>query len=280
MKKTWKTINNILGRKKNALIQAQFKNSHEETISDPQLIANDFNDFFVNIGPNLASKINSTGKEYHEYLKDPIQKSVSLSPVIDDEIVKIITKFDQTKSPGHDNIGNNIIKRIAKEISKPLAIIFNLSITTGKVPNQLKSAKVIPIYKKDDAEIYSNYRPVSVLSSFSKILERLIFNRCVDHLEKHDILNEKQFGFRKNHSTYMAIIELIDKINTAVEKHETTLLCTLIFQKLLILLIIIYYFTNWNIMALEVSYLIGLRAILVIELNTCIITTVNLKNLI
>ena len=166
MKKTWKTINNILGRKKNALIQAQFKNSHGETISDPQLIANDFNDFFVNIGPNLTSKINSTGKEYYEYLKDPIQKSVFLSPVIDDEIVKIITKFDQTKSPGHDNIGNNIIKRIAKEISKPLAIIFNLSITTGKFPNQLKSAKVIPIYKKDDAEIYSNYRPVSVLPSF------------------------------------------------------------------------------------------------------------------
>ena len=78
------------------------------------------------------------------------------------------------RSPGHDNIGNNIIKRIAKEISKPLAIVFNLSITTGKVPNQLKSAKVIPIYKKDDAEIYSNYRPVSVLPSFSKILERLI----------------------------------------------------------------------------------------------------------
>ena len=105
--------------------------------------------FFFNIGPNLASKINSTGKEYHEYLKDPIQKkSVFLSPVIDDEIVKIITKFDRTKSSGHENIGNNIIKRIAKEISKTLAIIFNLSIATGKVPNQLKSAKVIPIYKK------------------------------------------------------------------------------------------------------------------------------------
>ena len=69
MKKTWKTINNILGRKKNALIQAQFKNSHRETISDPQLIATDFNDCFVNTVPNLASKINSTtGNEYHEYL--------------------------------------------------------------------------------------------------------------------------------------------------------------------------------------------------------------------
>ena len=77
----------------------------------------------------------------------------------------------------------------------------------------------------------------------------------------------------------MAIIELIDQINNAVENVKLLLLYILIFQKLLILLIIIYYFTNWNIMALEVSYLNGLRAILVIELNTCIITTINLKNL-
>ena len=116
----------------------QFKNSRGENISYPQLIVNDFNDFFVNIGPKLASKINSTGKKYHEYLKDPIEKSVFLSPVIDDEIIKIIPKFDQTKSPGHDNIGNNIIKRIAKEISKPLAIVFNLSITLGKFQTNLR----------------------------------------------------------------------------------------------------------------------------------------------
>ena len=78
------------------------------------------------------------------------------------------------------------MKRITKQISKPLAINFIISITTGKVPNQFKNAKVIPIYekKKDDAKIYSNYQQVSVLPSFSKILERLIFNRCVDHLEK------------------------------------------------------------------------------------------------
>ena len=127
---------------------------------------------------------------------------------------------------------------------------------------------VIQTYSKDDADIYSNYRPVSELPSFSKILERLIFNRCLDHVEKHDILNEKQFRFRKNHSNYMAIFELIDKINNAVENVKQPLHCILIFQKLLILLIIINYFTNWNIVALEASSLTGSRAILVIELKT------------
>ena len=63
-------------------------------------------------------------------------------------------------------------------------MIFNCSFKTGVVPEQLKIAKVIPIYKKDDAEVLSNYRHISVLSCFSKILERLMFNRCMDYIDK------------------------------------------------------------------------------------------------
>ena len=94
--------------------------------------------------------------------------------------------------------------------------------STGSVPEQLKIAKVIPIYKKENAEIFSNYCPVSILPCFLKILERLVFNRCVDYIDKNNLLNEKQFGFRPNHSTYMAIIELVDFIANAVERNETT----------------------------------------------------------
>ena len=102
-------------------------------------------------------------------------------PVVPEEIVKIIAKFNQNKSPGHDDIGNMIVKKVATEISKPLSTIFNCSLKTGVVPEQLKIAKVIPIYKKEDVEVFSNYRPVSVLPCFSKILERLMFNRCMDY---------------------------------------------------------------------------------------------------
>ena len=144
-------------------------------------------------------------------------------PVVPNEIIKIIGKFNQNKSPGHDQIGNMIVKRVASEIAKPLSIIFNLSLTVGEVPSQLKIAKVIPIYKKDDAQVFSNYRPVSVLPCFSKVMERLIFNRCMNYIDKNNILNDKQFGFRSNHSTYMAIIDLVDKITNAVEKNESTL---------------------------------------------------------
>ena len=78
--------------------------------------------------------------------------------------------------------------------------------------------------KKEDVEVFSKYRPVSVLPCFSKILERLMFNRSMDYIDKNSRLNEKQFGFRTNHSTYMAIIELFDKVVSAVERNESILL--------------------------------------------------------
>ena len=186
-------------------------------------IANCFNNFFVDIGPKLASNIKHTGKDYYEYLDEPTQKCLFMNPVVADEVIKIISKFDQNKSPGHDDIGNFIVKKVAKSIAEPLANIFNLSLSTGSVPEQLKIAKVIPIYKKENVEIFSNYRPVSVLPCFSKILERLVFNRCINYINKYNLLNEKQFGFRPNHSTYMAIIELVDKVANAIEKKETTI---------------------------------------------------------
>ena len=115
------------------------------------------------------------------------------------------------------------LKGVPKGIVHPLTAIFNLSLSTGKVPDNLKIAKVIPIHKKDDKEIFSNYRPVSVLPCFSKILERLAFNRCTKFIENNKILNAKQFGFRAHHSTSMARMQVVDKINDAVEKNETTI---------------------------------------------------------
>ena len=223
MKQTWKTINNIIGRGKKQSLQSNFKDESGKVLTNPQDIANSFNDFFVNIGPKLASNIQHNGKNYYDYLQDPITSSMYMKPVVELDIVKIIGKFDQNKSAGNDNIGNFLIKKVCNEIVKPLSMIFNLSISTGIVPEKLKIAKVIPIYKKQDAEVLSNYRPVSLLPCFSKILERLVFDRSVDYINTHEILNDKQFGFRSNHSTSMAIIELIDKINTAVEKNETTI---------------------------------------------------------
>jgi hypothetical protein len=223
MKETWETINNVIGKQKKQKSENKFKHDQNRIITDPKDISNQFNDFFVEIGPKLASNIQSTGKKYYEYLGEARSSSMYLKPIVEMEVIKIIEGFKQNKSAGHDNIGNFILKRVSKEISKPLTMIFNLSMSTGVVPENLKTAKVIPIYKKDDPEIFSNYRPVSLLPCLSKILERLVFDRCVQYMNSYKILNDKQFGFRSNHSTNMAIMQLVDKINTAVEKDETSI---------------------------------------------------------
>ena len=115
-----------------------------------------------------------------------------------------------------------IIKKLANELSIPLTHILNLSLSSGKVPDQLKIARVVPIHKKERKDTLSNYRPISVLPGFSKILERLVFNRCKSFLNKHNILYDDQFGFHPKHSTDMAIIKLVDKIVQATNNDEIT----------------------------------------------------------
>ena len=86
-----------------------------------------------------------------------------MKPTDEREIYEIINKLGSNKSPGYDGIHPGLIKKVANEILSPLSIVFNISISTGIVPDALNIAKVVPIYKKDNSELFSNYRPVSVL---------------------------------------------------------------------------------------------------------------------
>ena len=103
-----------------------------------------------------------------------------------------------------------------------MADIINLSLLKGIFPDKLKIAKIIPIFKAEDPNFFVNYRPISLLSNFSKFFEKVMYNRLVEFAEKHDILYRCQFGFRKNHSTSHALIYLVNKIASAIDQHETT----------------------------------------------------------
>jgi hypothetical protein len=113
-----------------------------------------------------------------------------------------------------------VIKKTGSSIAVPLAHICNLSFICSQVPSGMKTAKVTPIYKSDAQDEFSNYRPISLLPNFSKILEKLMFNRMVEFLDKHKILYEHQYGFRQNYSTEYALIELSDKIAQSIDKKK------------------------------------------------------------
>ena len=91
------------------------------------------------------------------------------------------------------------------------------------MPDKLKISKVLPIFKSEDSTNFTNYRPISILPCFSKILESAMHRRLMDYLTKHSILNNHQYGFRKKHSTFMAILELTNKIFDSFEKNELTI---------------------------------------------------------
>ena len=114
----------------------------------------------------------------------------------------------------------SIIKESILIISEPLAHIMNLSSAYGIVPDQIKIARVVPLFNADDLSLFTNYRPVSILPSFSKFLERIIYSRIIDYLSNLHILCDNQFGFRKNHSTMLALIDLHDKISSALDNGE------------------------------------------------------------
>ena len=136
--------------------------------------------------------------------------------------MKEINNLEQNKSPGQDEFTSKFLKISANMIVPTLCEIFNLSIKTGEYPDPLKIAKVIPIFKKGDPSLASNYRPISVLSCINKIFEKILFKRLYNFLEKYNILYEFQFGFRQGHSTEHALVEIVDKIKHAIDNNELT----------------------------------------------------------
>ena len=119
-----------------------------------------------------------------------------------------IHKLKENKLCGHDEIPPKLVKNISKYIIKPLTNIYNQSFLTGSIPDNLKVALVTPVFKANDKEEFSNQRPISVLPCFSKILEKLMCNRLLKHLDQDNLFFPSQFGFRGKHSMNLATIGL------------------------------------------------------------------------
>jgi len=183
-------------------------------------VANRFCSYFSSIGPNLAKKLQPPPSSHKDFLSRSFRESIFFSPTTEDEIITIAQSFAPGKAAGYDNIPMSIIKESIQIISEPLAHIMNLSIAHGVVPDQMKIARVVPLFKADDQSLFINYRPVSVLPSFSKFLERIIYDRLYDYLTNLHILCDNQFGLEKNHSTTLALINLHENHSILFDKLE------------------------------------------------------------
>ena len=161
----------------------------------------------------------------------PTRTVLFLDPITENELANELKNMDPNRSPGYDDLSTKMIQLNAKQISKPLTHIFNLTFLSGTIPDKLKIALVTPIFKGNENNKFENYRPISVLSCFSLLLEKLMYKRLIKYIEKHKIVTEQQYGFRKNRSTEFAIIEFVDKITKAIDQGKYTIGIFLDFSK-------------------------------------------------
>ena len=186
-----------------------------------------FNDFFTNIGINLAKNIPNATQDPSYYLLGSFVDSMYLSPVTENEVSSLIKNL-KNSAAGWDDLAPKQMKIVSQYISRPLTYLCNLSMTKGVFPRELKVANVIPLFKTGDIMSLNNYRPVSILL-------RYLRSSCL--IDYQNIWNGKnvlcvnQFGFREKHSSYMALITLVDHLSEALEKGDTVIGLFLDFSK-------------------------------------------------
>ena len=212
LKNTWKSIKNLISLKNISHSSPSSIYYNNKTVTSPFEIANAFNNYFSNFALDIQSSIKYSAKEFHEFLPPLSIKSSFLSPSDKNEIISIISALDSRKTSGPNGIPIKILKLMKNDISDQLAVLFNLSFTSGLFPTILKASKVAPIYKKYSKRKCSNYRPISLLSNIEKIFERIVYKRLYKFIEDNKLVYNLQFGFRQKHSTTQALIHLTEKI--------------------------------------------------------------------
>ena len=213
-RKLWKLINVACSKYNDKSCIIECIRTGELQTYESKAIANEMAKYFATVGKTYADKISNSSKSINDYnsLIPMNPKSLFMHPTNDYEILKIVQEMDNKTSSGHDDISNTLLKKLVANITKPLCLIFNKSLTEGQFPNLMKPADVVPLYKGKSREYVTNYRPISLLITISKILEKIVYKRTYQHLENTNQLYKSQYGFRSKHSCENAISELTSEI--------------------------------------------------------------------
>ena len=230
LKKSWDLIRHALNKKqsKNSVISKII--SQNRKIDDPLEMANCFNDFFTSIPSKIINEINSSDCPPDNSFSDnvPIFEFAS-NPLSCEEIINITNSLQPKKTLDLHGFSVWLVQKTISIISHPLRHIFSNSFTMGVIPSQLKIAKVVPVFKSGGRESMDNYRPISLLSCFSKILEKIVSNRLTSFLDSNNLITNCQYGFRKKHSTTHPLIHFLNHVSTSLDKklHTIAIFCDL-----------------------------------------------------
>lgn len=226
-KRKWEVINDVLGKKRRTSMPSSFTFNGRTAENDYE-IGEGFNDYFCNIADTLAQSIPPTDSSFEDYLPEPVAHSFVYIGTSVTEIEEVI-KGLKIASPGHDDIHIKVLKECSGVVSPFLEFIIDKSFDEGSFPDILQIAKVIPVHKKGEKSDCTNYRPIAILSTFSKIFEKIIAKRLIDYLTKYNLISGCQFGFRPHFTTELAIHSLCQNIYNALDDklYQLTVFCDL-----------------------------------------------------
>ena len=206
--KTWNVINELTSRNSGKSTNTLEIKVDNEILSNPMDIAETINDHFTNVAQVLAQDIPVVDVNPESYLK-PTDHSFSLQIPSVDIVSNVLSKIDEKKATGLDMIPSKLLKMAASIVAPSLTSIFSESILTGIYPNDRKTAKVTPLFKKGIKSDPNNYRPISVyvIPIISKVFERIVYHQLFHYLDDNKLLLGCQSGFRSLHSTLTALLE-------------------------------------------------------------------------
>lgn len=214
----WRQINQLLGKKKEPTSSAIF-NEENEIVSDEETVADMFNDFFANSVHELSSQIFPAAKSFH-FPADSVADSFMLEPTDTDEVKQTIISL-KNAAPGIDNISSFVIKEIVHDLSPILAHLINRIFTTGTYPDIFKIGLTVPLNKTGDKTNMADYRPITMLTTFNKVIEKILVKRLQAYSFDHTkIIYSHQFGFRPKCNTEIAAIELTQYIQNSIDNKK------------------------------------------------------------
>ena len=195
----WQLINSIVNKNNDKRCVIDFLSVDNLTSKDPKNIVNGLADHFAKVGKKFALCIPPSKTSIDDYIMriDQNPKSLLFYATTEIEIANIIDEMVAKQSSGWDGISNKLIKNIESCLVTPLNILFNQSMTEGIFPNIMKMVLVTPLYKSGQKSICTNYRPISLLITLSKILEKIIYKHIYNFLMKTDQIYQSQYRFRK-----------------------------------------------------------------------------------
>ena len=212
--KTWKLINDLRGKSKSTIKPSFIIDS--ELVKNRHNIANAFHIYYTSIAENMNSQTNESDEvvndnipNFGKYMDKNTKSSIYLSDCTSFEIETIISELENGKS---SDISVYVLKKCSRILSPFLSEYYNYFISQGIFPSILKIGRVTPVYKKGNPQLLGNYRPISTLPIMGKIFEKIIYSRLYNYFASKNILYDKQFGFRKNHSTSHAVNYSVNKI--------------------------------------------------------------------